>query len=183
MSTTPEIHKSRVEKILNWIGLPLALVVLAVILLMPTPEGLTLQGQRTLAIFWLAFILWLTTPIPVWLTSMLAIVLLALTGAWDYKQAFYQFGQEVIWLMVAAFMISSALEKSGIGKRLAYALAYYFGRRADIALLGMIILNFLLAFVVPSTTARAAITLPIALMLAEAYGAKPGSRFGKVLML
>ncbi len=179
----PEVHKSKVEKVLNWIGLPIALIVFAVLMLMPTPEGLTVQGQRALAVFWLAFILWLTTPIPVWLTSMLAIVLLALTGAWDYKQAFYRFGEEVIWLMVAAFMIASALEKSGIGKRLAYSMALYFGRKASTALLGLIILNFLLAFVVPSTTARAALVLPIALMLAEAYGAKPGSRFGKLLML
>ncbi len=176
--------RGRVEKVLSVVGLPLALIVFTVILLMPTPNGLTVQGQRALAVFWLAFILWLTTPIPVWLTSMLAIVLLALTGAWDYKQAFYRFGEEVIWLMVAAFIIASALEKSGVGKRLAYRMAYYFGRTAPMALLGMIILNFVLAFVVPSTTARAALVLPIALLMAEAFGAKPGkSRFGKLLML
>ncbi len=176
-------NRSRVEQILSWIGLPLALIVFAILIMMPTPPGLTVQGQRALAVFWLAFILWLTTPIPVWLTSMLAIALLALTGAWDYKQAFFRFGEEVIWLMVAAFMIASALERSGIGKRLAYTLAYYFGRKASTALLGLIILNFLLAFVVPSITARAALVLPIALLIAEAYGAKPGSRFGKLLML
>lgn len=176
--------KPRSEKILNMIGLPIALIVFAAILLMPTPAGLTAQGQRALAVFWLAFVLWLTTPIPVWLTSMLAIVLLALTGGWDYKQAFYQFGQEVIWLMVAAFIIASALERSGIGKRIAYSMALWFGRSAKMTLLGFIILNIVLAFVVPSTTARAAIVLPIALLMAQAYGAKPGeSKFGKLLML
>ncbi|WFO75627.1 DASS family sodium-coupled anion symporter [Desulfurococcaceae archaeon MEX13E-LK6-19] len=176
--------KNPVEKYLNIIGMPLALIVFLAILFMPTPEGLTVQGQRALAVFWLAFILWLTTPIPVWLTSMLAIVLLALTGGWDYKQAFYRFGEEVIWLMVAAFIIASALERTGIGKRIAYKMAYTFGRKASTALLGLIILNVVLAFVVPSTTARAAIVLPIALLIAEAYGAKPGeSRFGKLLML
>jgi len=179
----PAQGKSRVEKYLNIIGMPLALLVFTAILLMPTPPGLTVQGQRAMAVFWLAFILWLTTPIPVWLTSMLSIVLLALTGGWDYKQAFYRFGEEVIWLMVAAFMIASALEKSGIGKRIAYAMAYYFGRKASTALLGLIFLNIVLAFVVPSTTARAAIVLPIALLMASAYGAKPGSKFGKLLML
>lgn len=53
----PEVHKSKVEKVLNWIGLPTALIVFAVLILMPTPEGLTVQGQRALAVFWLAFIL------------------------------------------------------------------------------------------------------------------------------
>ncbi len=178
-----EAEKSPVEKALRMIGMPLALIVFAAILLMPTPPGLTLQGQRALAVFWLAFILWLTTPIPVWLTSMLSIVLLALTGGWDYKQAFFRFGEEVIWLMVAAFIIASALENTGIGKRIAYRMALYFGKKASTALLGFIFLNFVLAFVVPSTTARAAIVLPIALLMAEAYRAKPGSNFGKLLML
>ncbi len=186
MSSAPvsSTEPSKVEKWLKRIGMPLALIVFLVLMLMPTPPGLTVQGQRALAVFTLAFILWLTMPIPVWLTSMVAILLLAVTGAWDYKQAFYQFGQEVIWLMVCAFIIASALEKSGIGKRIAYGMTLAFARNAYTTLLGFILLNLILAFVVPSTTARAAIVLPIALMIAEAYRAKPGeSNFGKLLML
>ena len=174
---------SPVERLLKIIGMPLGLLVFLWLFFMPTPPGLTVQGQRALAVFWLAFILWLCMPIPVWLTSLIAIALLGLTGAWDYKQAFYQFGNEVIWLMVAAFVIASALESSGIGKRLAYWMASKVMKRASITLLGLIVLDYLLAFIVPSTTARAAIMLPIALMICEAYGVGPGSNFGKLVML
>ena len=59
-----------------------------------------------------------------------------------------------------------------------------FGSTANRALIALGGVNLLLAFVVPSTTARAAMLLPICMMVTKMYGALPGkSNFGKALML
>ena len=59
-----------------------------------------------------------------------------------------------------------------------------FGTTARKALIALGVVNVLLAFIVPSTTARAAMLLPITLMILQVYQAVPGeSNFGKQLML
>lgn len=52
------------------------------------------------------------------------------------------------------------------------------------ALFVLIFINFALAFIVPSTTARATLMVPICLILLEIYKATPGkNNFGKLMML
>lgn len=177
-------NKSPSEKWLTYLGLPLAIIVFTLLYTMPAPAGVTMQGKAAAAVFFLALILWVSEAIPVYVTALVAIVLLAITGAWDEKSILGVFGYDVIWLMVAAFIITSGMEKTGLGKRLALFMITKFGKTAKTALLVMIIVNFIITLVVPSTTARAAIMLPLALALAEAYGAIPGkSNFGRLLMI
>ena len=181
--TTNE-NKQGLGRYIAWAGFPLALLVLLVLCLMPTPSGLTIWGQRALAVFIFALILWLTTPVPAWLTSLLAIAILPIVGGYSVTSTFQQLGQDVIWLMVCAFILSSGMEKTGIGKRLAYGLLLVFGGSPSLILLGLLFINLALAFVIPSTTARASILLPIALLVAEAFNLKRGeSNYGKVLMM
>lgn len=177
-------NKSVFELWLQYLGLPLALLTYAVCYTMPTPEGLTVQGQISLAVFLMAFILWVSEALPTYATALLTLVLLALSGAWDEKNILGVFGYDVIWLMLAAFIITSGMEKAGFARRMALWMVTTFGRTANSTLLVLIATNFILAFVVPSTTARAAVMLPICLLVAQTFGAKPGeSNFGRAMML
>jgi anion transporter len=168
------------------IGVVVAILVFVLIMiLVPTSEGgLKPAGKAALAVFLGAFVLWITEPFPVYVTAFISIIALVLTKAWDQASVLGVFGYDVIWLMVCAFILNSAMENTSLGKRMALALITKFGRTSKSVLLTMIVINFLLAFLIPSTTARAAMMLPIAVMLAEAYNATPGeSNFGKLLML
>lgn len=176
--------KSPFERWLQYLGFPLALAVYGIIYSVPTPEALTVRGKLSLAVFFMALVLWVSEAIPTYATALLAIVMLALTGAWDEKSILGVFGYDVIWLMVAAFIITSGMVKTGVARRLALWLVATFGGTARRVLLIMIITNFILAFIVPSTTARAALILPIVVLLAQTYGAIPGkSNFGRALMI
>ena len=42
---------------------------------LPTPDGLTIQGQRAIALFAVCLILWVTEALPLAITSLMAIVL------------------------------------------------------------------------------------------------------------
>lgn len=178
-------HQSARKEWLKKIGIPLALTILLVLMFMPTPEGLTIQGQKAIAIFCGALTLWVCGSIPIYLTSLLVIILLPLTQtvAKD-KVVFATLGYDVIWLMVSAFVLTSAMIKSNIARRFALWMITHFGQTPRKAMFVLVLINFILVFFVPSTTARASLMVPICLILLEIYRAVPGeSNFGKLMML
>lgn len=182
---SPEKKKGKYEALMKKWGIPVALAVFMILFLMPTPQGLGVQAQRSLAVFASALVLWITTPIPIYLTSIMAILLLPLVGAVKKQsEAFATLGFDVIWLMVSAFVLTSAIIKSNLGRRFALWMVTKFGKTPKMTLFTLIVINFALAFFVPSTTARATLMVPICLILLDVYKAIPGeSNFGRVMML
>ncbi|MDO5027004.1 MAG: DASS family sodium-coupled anion symporter [Tissierellia bacterium] len=167
------------------VGLALALIAFFILLFIPTPEGLELAAQRSLALFVFALIMWITRPIPIYQTSIILILLLPLLGAVEKQaKAFETLGFGIIWLMVAAFVLTSAMSASNLGKRIALKLVTKFAKTPTQTLIVFVIVNYILAFFVPSTTARASLLVPIALILLEVYQVLPGeSNYGKLMML
>lgn len=163
----------------------LAIIVFSVLFFMPNPEGMTIEAQKSLAIFIFALIMWIGKPIPIHLTSIIVILLLPLIGAVeDQEIAFGTLGFDIIWLMVSAFVLTSAMSETNLGKRIALNLLTKFGKTPAHTLSVLIIVNIVLAFFVPSTTARASLLVPIVLVLLEVYKATPGeSNFGKLVTL
>lgn len=165
-------------------GILVALIVFAAIYTMPTPAALTLQGKTVMAVFFMAFVLWVSQAIPTYASALVGMCFLVFLGGWTQKETLAVFGQDVIWLMLAAFIITSGMEKSGLAKRLALFIVSKFGTTANRALISLGVVNVILAFVVPSTTARAAMLLPICMMVLKVYKAEPGkSNFGKNMMI
>jgi len=165
-------------------GILVSLIVFAILFTMPTPVLLTAHAKYVLAVFGMVFVLWVTQAIPTYASALLAMCMLVFTGGWTQKEVLAVFGQDVIWLMLAAFVITSGMEKSGFAKRLALFIVSKFGTTANKALISLGVVNLLLAFIVPSTTARAAMLLPICMMILKVYKAEAGkSNFGKNMMI
>lgn len=188
MEKTVQVTKVKgpFELKMQFFGLPLALLIFAFIYAMPTPIGLSYAGKMALAVFLTALTLWVSESIPNYAVSLLVIVALPLTGAWTEEQALGVLGYEVIWLTFAAFIIASGMEKSGLARRMALFLITTFGKSINSVLGLLIVINFLIAFVVPSTTARAAMMFPIVLLVVEAFEVNiidPKNNFGKMLAL
>ena len=108
-------------------GIFLALAVFLALFFMPTPEGMALAGQKALAVFCGALVLWVAGTIPIYLTSMIAIVALILTGTVKEQTAFSTLGFDVIWLMVSAFVLTGAMVKSNLARRFALWMIMRFG--------------------------------------------------------
>lgn len=187
MNTSSLLKSSGKNQKRDWmkiVGIPVALILFGLIMSMNTPVGMSFQGKTALATFSMALVLWVTQAIPTYAAALLVIVVLAITGGWDQSSIFGVLGYDVIWLMLSAFVITSGMEKSGFAKRLALFVVSKFGKTAKGALISLMVVNFLLAFVIPSTTARAALLLPITMMICKIYNAIPGeSNFGRQLML
>jgi len=169
----------------QWISILVAIIVFLGLFFMPVPHGMKPVAQKSLAMFVFALIMWIFKPIPIYQTSIITILLLPLLGIVKKQSvAFGTLGYDIIWLMVSAFVLTSAMSNSNLGKRIALVLVTKFGKTPIRTLAVLVLVNFILAFFVPSTTARASLIVPIALVLLEVYKAAPGkSNFGKLLML
>jgi solute carrier family 13 (sodium-dependent dicarboxylate transporter), member 2/3/5 len=173
------------ERWMRRIGLPLGVVVFAIIMLLPRSPDLPPAGQAAFAAFALALVWWVSEPIPTHLTSLVLMLLLVATGAWDTTHVLSVLGLDVIWLNVLAFVLSAMLVKTHLAKRLALSLILRFGRRASWALGAFVLLQLVLAPLIPATAARAALTLPLMTATAAIYGstAEHPTNFGRNLYL
>lgn len=172
----------------KWIPIASTIAAIAVfflILFLKLPETVTPEAQKSMALFAFALIMWIARPIPIYLTSIILILLLPLIGAVeDQEIVFGALGFDIIWLMVSAFVLTSAMSATNLGKGIALYLTTKFAKTPTQVLVVFVIVNYILAFFVPSTTARASLIVPIALIILEIYKAVPGkSNFGRLLML
>ena len=159
------------EKILK-----LALIVLIPIILWFTtpPEGLSAEAWRLFG-FYIAGILGLILkpyPIQIILLSVLSASALFMDNAKDILEGY---GSTALWMIIAAFSLSVAFGKTGLGHRVAYHLIRAFG--STVLRLGYVtaLLDLILSPATPSNTARAAgIVYPINLSIAESIGSYPG---------
>lgn len=128
-----------------------------------TPD-LPPAARWTLLIFAVAMIGWVATRIDDAAIALAAALALVAAGA-VAPGAFYQsLGNELVWLMIATFMISEVLRQSTLAERAAgFALRHVRTVRGMFYALASV--AFATAFVMPSPSARAALFLPVYLAL------------------
>ncbi len=108
---------------------------------------------------------WVTEAIPIPATSLVPFVLLPFFGIADHKLIASSLGSHVILLLMGAFMLSKALEKSGAHERL----ALYMVKVVGVSSGRRLVLGFMLAAGLLSSwisnTATTLVMLPIALAI------------------
>jgi di/tricarboxylate transporter len=140
----PKRKKGTVERWMAILGIPLAVILfllLAFVVKIPflqdiNPEQLVSKAAKKafedlgaagfmrsnvmmLAIFVAALVLWITEAIPNYLTSLILIIALVLTGVLPEKVAYAQLGHPVMWLNIMSFVLASMLVTTGVAKRFA----------------------------------------------------------------
>ena len=139
-----------------------------------------------LAIFAAAVILWITEAVPNYLTSLMLILAIVLTGVTSDETAYAQLGHPVMWLNILSFVLASMLVKTQIAKRFALWFVIRFGKNSTWVIFSFIIINIVLSAFISATTAKATILLPIFMVIAAIYGARGGNdrnNFGRNLVL
>ncbi|QLE87332.1 MULTISPECIES: SLC13 family permease [Shewanella] len=210
METLPVRSKSRFELWLAQAGIWIALAVFVGILMAEPAsflvnfdpqtlsqtalerfetDGLAMfsaRGTAMLAIFCAAVILWITEPIPNYLTSLMVIIAMVLTGVLPEKVAYAQLGHPIMWLNILSFILASMLVTSGAAKRFALWFICRFGTSATPIFYSFMVINLVLSAFISATTAKAAILMPIFMVIAAVYGARGGdnkNNFGRNLVL
>ncbi len=171
LSSIPPKRLTASERWMRYLGLPLGILVFLALYYMPNPAGLSMSGQVVIACFALALVWWVTEPIPTYATSLFLILTLVLLDGWGQKAAIGVLGFDVIWLNIMAFVLSSTLVKTNLAKRLALTLITRFGGTSNRIFAAFFLINLLLSAFIPATAAKAAILLPLMLVVAAIYGA------------
>ncbi|WP_229187170.1 SLC13 family permease [Bradyrhizobium oropedii] len=171
------------EAILNAVGVPLAVIVAAAIWFAPTPADLSLQGHKALALFGGIFVLYLTEAIPLAIASLMVIPLAVLSGTANLRTALDGFSASPVYLIIGAFILATAMVKTRLAERITYIILAKFGSAPARITLGVTLINIVLAFLVPSSTARTAILLPECLSILTIFGVAARSPFAINLLL
>jgi solute carrier family 13 (sodium-dependent dicarboxylate transporter), member 2/3/5 len=180
------------------LGLLLGVAVLAGILLMPPLAGLPVAGQRMLAVFGFAVVVWITEALDYAVSAIVIAALMAFllgtapdpskpaqllgTGA-GLTMAMSGFGNTALTLVAAALFLAAAMTVTGLDRRIALFILARVGTKASHIVMGSILVSFVLAFLVPSATARAAAVVPIMMGIILAFGVDRKSRFAGLLMI
>ncbi|MCC8195043.1 MAG: DASS family sodium-coupled anion symporter [Deltaproteobacteria bacterium] len=168
-------------------GLFLALAVGALVCLLPLPAGLTPEGQKALGLFCALITLWATEPVPLPIISLLMIPACMFLGLTTMQDALNNFAVSSIYLIGGALIMAVGMSKTGLAERVIFILMARIGHTTKRITLGITLANIALAFMVPSTSARTAILLPMCLGLIDIFrnatGRKGRSNFGVSLLL
>lgn len=123
-------------------------------------SDLAMTGRLSLLIFGTTVSIWTLTRFNVSYVAISAALLLVVTGAVPQTQMFHALGDEIIWMMIGAFVLGAAIQETGLATRLTQ---FVVGRVRTVAGLFwlMTLLMIPLSFLIPSTSGRAAVTLPV----------------------
>ncbi len=125
------------------------------------PQGLGFGGFTALMIFLVTIYLWATEMLPLPVTSFIAVLLLAGSGAVTLPQSLYGFGSTVVFLIIVGFFLAAGLTKSGLDKRIAFAILRRSHSERKV-LFGMMIMTAFLSMIISNTTS-VLLMVPIAM--------------------
>lgn len=150
---------------------------------LPTPEGLSHEGQIMIGILVMAAILWITEPMPLAVTSLLIMILQPLLSVLPAGDVFASFGNKAVFFLIGAFILAAAIEKHGLHRRIALRFLRFFENHPKLFTLGILLSCAFLSFVMPEHGV-AALFLPIIVSILIATKVVPRqSNFGKISML
>ena len=166
------------------IKLLVALAAFIAILLMPTPEGLTVQGQRSLAVMTFIVVLWATEAIHVSVAGIAGVVLLVLFGAVPgIGEAVYGFSQPVCYFLIGILTLGLAVHHSGLAERMAVFLMRGAVGSPYLLYLQMLFSFAALTFALPSASTRGAIMVHVYEQVLEQWNIPQGHPFYKATMM
>jgi solute carrier family 13 (sodium-dependent dicarboxylate transporter), member 2/3/5 len=186
------------KKNLKGLWIALAFAALIIITLLPASDALPVAGQRALAILAFAVILWVTEAVsyPVSAAMIIGLITLLLglapsmedpsttlgtSGA--LKLALGGFSNSAVALVAAALFLATAMQVTNLHKRLALWILNLVGTKTKAIVAGAILVSIVLAFFVPSATARAGAVVPILMGMVAAFGLAKDSRLAALLII
>src|SRR5262245_24617558 len=161
----------------------LAVAGFAIARLAPPLAGLSLSGQAVLGAAFAGTVLWVSEAIPLGLTGLIVLVLLGLCPGIHFPEMAAGFAGEVLFFLIGAVAIGTAVETSGLATRAARFLCR--SARGDPSkLYAQLIVGFpVLAFLLPSAITRNAILVPAYSDALAVMGIDRTKRCGRAIML
>lgn len=164
------------------IGLAAALVLGVAVTLALGGSGLSPEGRRMAGVFVAVLVLWGSEALPVAVTALLAVLLQPVLGIADARATFTSFISPVFFFVLAMFLLAAAVGASGVDRRFALWLLSRAGTDPRRVLLALMTGVWTISTVISDLPA-AAIFTAVALPILDRAGVRPGSAFGRAVMM
>jgi DASS family divalent anion:Na+ symporter len=171
----------------NWLKWLIVIGCGVLIAATPKPDNVTREAWTLLAIFVATIVGSIVQPMTGSAMVLFGVIATALFRALPIEKSLSGYADKYVWLVLAAFFISRAMIKTGLGHRIALIFIRLIGRKTLGLGYALVFTDFILASFIPSTGARSGgIILPIARSVTETYDSRPddgtGGRLGTFLM-
>lgn len=180
-----EIKTTEFKKLVDEkIGFLVGPLLFLIIIFLPAPAGLSVLGQKTLALFAWIIAWWILEPIPMGLTSLFGFFLVPVLGIYSVQDTFTAgFGANLLWLIFSVFLILHAFVAHGAGRRFALFMLSrkWIGTSTFRFLMAFSIATALLSAVVPNVP-NAMIFMAIGLSIIGIQELNKGSKLAFMLM-
>lgn len=141
-----------------------ALAAGAILMMMPTPDGLTQRGLIVLSMSVIAVILFVTEPVPLPTVAILIIIGQVLLLGLDSTTVAKSLMSDSVLFIMGSLMLAVAVVKQKLDKRIAYFIVRLTGTKTANICLGISLVSGLLSSVIGEHTV-AAMMLPVAITL------------------
>jgi anion transporter len=151
--------------------------------LAPPLDGLSAQGQAVLGAMIAGAMLWISEATPIGVTAIIVVVLLAASPDVRLSDAAVGFTSDVVFFLIGAVALGTAVEVSGLATRAAHFLGRMAGGSPARLYIQMIASLPAFAVLVPSAITRNAILIPAYRDALDRMGIRTVDRAGRMLML
>ncbi|ADT70472.1 MAG: sodium-dependent dicarboxylate transporter 2/3/5 [Pseudoalteromonas tetraodonis] len=169
---------------MQWLFLLLGPCVMLLTCLVEPPVGMSAAAFKTAGLaFWMAS-WWVSEVVPIPATALLPLVISPIVDIAAIKSVAAPYAHPLIFLFLGGFLISIAMERWGLHKRIALKTMLYAGKKPSLQILAMMLVTAFLSMWM-SNTATAVMMLPIALSITHLVKSSDPSNegFGKALLL
>ncbi len=158
------------NSIIFWLSQKRWLVIAAIVglifYLIPTPEGLTVEGHRILVIVVIAIFLIIFEPIPLPAIAFIVLILEVLFSIASPNEAAKSFFSDAVFFIMGSLMLAVAIVSQGLDKRLALGIIRITGHETWKIVLGFVSISaFLSSFIGEHTVT--AMLMPVGLTLLQ----------------
>lgn len=149
----------------------------------PSPEGLTPKGHRTLIIVLVALVLIISESIPLPAVAILILIMEVILGVDTADGVASSFMSDAVFFIMGSLMLAVSIVYQGLDKRLALGVINITGNKTWRIVLGFVTISALLSSFIGEHTV-AAMMLPVALTLIRNAGLETGkaTRLSTVLL-
>jgi anion transporter len=169
------------RRALTWIVVALAIYALA--LALPPLTGLSHAGQAVLGVALAGVTLWASEAMPLGFAAIFVLVLLGTTPTTAGSATFGGFAAPVVFFLIGAVALGTAVESTGLAARVASVLVRSAGGSPSRLYIQMLASLPGLAFLMPSAITRNAVLIPAYRDTLVAMGIAQSDRTGRALML
>lgn len=147
------------------------------------PLPLAPSAQHALAIASFMVIFWITEAIPHAITGLVGCWLFWALGVVPSHTAFSGFSSEAPWFLLGALLLGLMVTETGLARRLAFTILSGVGTYYPHILLGLILTDFLMTFMIPAGPPRVILLGTIVLGVVASFGLDGKSNVGRGAIL